>query len=466
LKRYKSSVEARIPCKAIVLFLALFFIMLITPVVEREANSASRRTAVVEAVERASPAVVNISTIVRETVGPVFPFSGEEFFRDFFPEFFTREYAHTSLGSGVIIDGRKGYILTNHHVVEKATEIKVITAAKKEFKAKIIGTDPRSDLAVLKIDPAEPLPELKMGDSDDLMIGETVIAIGNPFGLSHTVTTGVVSALDRSVRTGDQVYRHFIQTDASINPGNSGGPLLNILGELVGINTAIYQKAQGIGFAIPINKAKRIVRELLRSGEVRFPWLGIEVQDMSPQLKAYFGLEDLASGVLVSDVHAGGPGAKAGIRRGDILLDLEGILLTSSSSYHDALAEYTPSDRIKITLLRNKKRLQVVVQAMAFPPELALELVYRRLGIEVGEMDPNALKEYRLEGGVIIRGVHRGSEAARIGLKRGDIILGVNDIPTADIEKFKEAISRYHHLPAVTLLVRRGPYGYSITLPF
>ncbi|MBW1999242.1 MAG: trypsin-like peptidase domain-containing protein [Deltaproteobacteria bacterium] len=469
MKRCDPSAKARSPARMIPVFLVVLFIFTssLPACPDAEANSSAwRRSPVVEAVERTSPAVVNISTIVREKVEPVFPFSGEDFFRDFFPEFFTREYTHTSLGSGVIIDGRKGYILTNHHVVEKATEIKVITAAKKEFKAKIIGTDPRSDLAVLKIDPAEPLPELKMGNSDDLMIGETVIAIGNPFGLSHTVTTGVVSALDRSVRTGGQVYRHFIQTDASINPGNSGGPLLNILGELIGINTAIYQKAQGIGFAIPINKARRIVRELLRSGEVRFPWLGIEVQDMSPQLKSYFGLEDLASGVLVSDVHAKGPGAEAGIRRGDILLDLEGIPLTSSSSYHDALAEYTPSDRIKITLMRNKKRLEVVVQAMAFPPELALELVYQRLGIEVEEVGTDASKEHRLEGGVMIRSVRRGSEAARIGLKRGDIILGVNDIPTTGLEKFKEAISRYHHSPAVTLLVRRGPYGYSITLPF
>ena len=172
----------------------------------------------------------------------------------------------------------------------KASEIKVITSDQKEYQAQILGTDPRSDLAVLQIEARGNPPEIKMGDSDDLMIGETVIAIGNPFGLSHTVTTGVVSALDRTVRTEGHVYRNFIQTDASINPGNSGGPLLNLDGELIGINTAIYQKAEGIGFAIPVNKAKRIVRELLRAGEVRLPWIGLEMQELTPELKTYFGL--------------------------------------------------------------------------------------------------------------------------------------------------------------------------------
>lgn len=458
-------IERSTPARLIV-GLALILIQELSICPDAEAHNSLRRSSVVEAVERASPAVVNIRTMVQEKVSPVFPFSGEDFFRDFFPDFFRREYSHTNLGSGVIIDGREGYVLTNHHVVEKATEVRVITAAKKEYKAKIIGTDPRSDLAVLKIVPEEPLAELEMGDSDDLMIGETLIAIGNPFGLSHTVTTGVVSALDRSVRTGDQVFRHLIQTDASINPGNSGGPLLNVLGELIGINTAIYQKAQGIGFAIPINKAKRIVKELLRSGEVRFPWLGMDVQDLTSQLKAYFGLPEMDSGVLVSDVHAKGPAAKAGIKRGDILLDLEGIPVGSSSSYRDALAEYTPSDRITATILRNKKRQQVLVEAMAFPVDLALELVSRRLGIEVDEIESKTSRELGVEGGVIIRRVRRGSEAARIGLQQNDIILGINDVPVTGIEQFKEAISKYHHLSSLTLLVRRGPYAYSITLPF
>ena len=185
----------------------------------------SRRSPVVMAIEKVGPSVVNISTVVQERVRQAFPFSGNDFFRDFFPDFFTREFTRTSLGSGVIIDGAKGYIVTNHHVVARATEIKVITSEKKEFMARIVGSAPRSDLAILQIDvKGRPLPEVKMGRSDDLMIGETVIAIGNPFGLSHTVTTGVISALERNVRSENQVFRRFIQTDASINPGNSGAP--------------------------------------------------------------------------------------------------------------------------------------------------------------------------------------------------------------------------------------------------
>jgi S1-C subfamily serine protease len=279
-----------------------------------------RRSAVVIAVEEVSPAVVNISTVVQERVGPIFPFSRDDFFRDFFPDFFTREYTRTSLGSGVIIDGGKGYIITNHHVVARATEIKVITADQKDYKGRVLGSDPRSDLAVLQIDVRRKLPEIRMGNSDDMMIGETVIAIGNPFGLSHTVTTGVVSALNRSVRTEERIYRHFIQTDASINPGNSGGPLLNIEGDLIGINTAIYQKAQGIGFAIPINKAKRIVRELIREGRVRFPWLGVELQELTEELRGHFNLAEEGRGVLINDVTDGSPALKAGLKRGDIIL--------------------------------------------------------------------------------------------------------------------------------------------------
>ncbi|MGD9041243.1 MAG: trypsin-like peptidase domain-containing protein, partial [Desulfobacteraceae bacterium] len=226
---------------------SIALLLLATTMVPNEASAAPkeslRRSAVVVTVEKVSPSVVNISTVVQERVGPMFPFSRDDFFKDFFPDFFSREYTRTSLGSGVIIDGSKGYIITNHHVIARASKIKVITSDQKEYEGRVLGSDPRSDLAVLKIEVKQKLPEIEMGNSDDLMIGETVIAIGNPFGLSHTVTTGVVSALDRSVRTEEHIYRRFIQTDASINPGNSGGPLLNIEGDLIGINTAIYQKA-------------------------------------------------------------------------------------------------------------------------------------------------------------------------------------------------------------------------------
>jgi Do/DeqQ family serine protease len=421
---------------------------------------------VVIAVEKVSPAVVNISTVVQERVAPFFPFSGDDFFRDFFPDFFSREYARTSLGSGVIIDGSKGYIITNHHVVARATEIKVITSDQKEYKGRALGSDPRSDLAVLQIDVRRQLPEISMGNSDDLMIGETVIAIGNPFGLSHTVTTGVVSALDRSVRTEESVYRHFIQTDASINPGNSGGPLLNIEGNLIGINTAIYQKAQGIGFAIPINKAKRIARELIREGRVRFPWLGVVMQELTEQLKGYFGLVEKGIGVLINDVIDGGPAAKAGMKRGDIILSLEDIPISSLSDYRGALGEYTAGDSLRLRIFRKGKELTVSVKPSYFPLDYARELFYRRVGIDIDQVDKKTGKKYGLKEGVFVKSVRPDSNAARYGLRTGDLLLKINNTPIEDMEKFNRAISQYHHLPSITLIVQRGAIGYSLTLPF
>ncbi|MGD9075548.1 MAG: Do family serine endopeptidase [Desulfobacteraceae bacterium] len=430
------------------------------------AEASLRRSAVVIAVEEVSPAVVNISTVVQERVGPIFPFSRDDFFRDFFPDFFTREYTRTSLGSGVIMDGSKGYIITNHHVVARATEIKVITSEQKEYKGKVLGSDPRSDLAVLQIDVRQQLPEIGMGNSDDLMIGETVIAIGNPFGLSHTVTTGVVSALDRSVRTEERVYRHFIQTDASINPGNSGGPLLNIEGELIGINTAIYQKAQGIGFAIPINKAKRIVRELIREGRVRFPWLGIETQALTEELKGYFGLAEKSVGVLISDVIDGSPAAKAGMKRGDIILSLEDVPISSLPEYRDALGEYTAGDLLRLKIFRKGRELTVSAKPTPFPLNYAQKLLYRRVGIEMGQVDKRARKKYGLKEGVFVKYVKPDSKAAEYGLRAGDLLLKINNTPIKNIDTLNKAVSQYHHLPSITLIVQRGPIGYSLTLPF
>ncbi|MBW2569370.1 MAG: trypsin-like peptidase domain-containing protein, partial [Deltaproteobacteria bacterium] len=235
---------------------------------------------------KVSPAVVNINSEyeVRRRVNPFSGFSRDPFFDSFFKDFFDpgfeQRYKRTSLGSGVIIDGKRGLILTNAHVLAKSATITVILNDERKFDARIIGADPDSDLAVLRISSKNPLPAVEMGDSNDLMIGETIIAIGNPFGFSNTVTTGVISAINRSIRADDAVYHDFIQLDASINPGNSGGALLNINGELIGINTAIYAKAQGIGFAIPINKAKRIVSDLIQYGKVVQIWLGLTVQDL------------------------------------------------------------------------------------------------------------------------------------------------------------------------------------------
>ena len=276
----------------------------------------SRETAVVRAERKTSPAVVNISSANQDRKRTS-PFSGygfnpffEEFFKDFFDPRFERRRKYTSLGSGVTIDGKKGLILTNAHVIQKTGTIKVVLEDEREFEAKIVGADPDSDLAVLKIDSEQDLPAIKMGSSDDLMIGETVIAIGNPFGFSHTVTTGVISALNRSIRAEDRVYHDFIQIDASINPGNSGGPLLNINGDLIGINTAIYAKAQGIGFAIPISKARKIISDLIQYGEVIQAWIGITVQNIDEKLTRYLKIPDI-KGVMVTSVEPKSPAQKA-----------------------------------------------------------------------------------------------------------------------------------------------------------
>jgi serine protease Do len=419
-------------------------------------EASQRRSPVVMAVEKISPAVVNISTVVQERVSPFFPFGGDDFFKDFFPEFFSREYPRTSLGSGVIVDGKNGYIVTNHHVVARASEIKVITSDQKEYMGRSLGSDPRSDLAVIKIDAKGNLPEARLGDSDDLMIGETVIAIGNPFGLTHTVTT----ALDRSVRAEDRVYRHFIQTDASINPGNSGGPLLNIDGDVIGINTAIYQKAQGIGFAIPINKAKRIVKELLRAGEVRPPWIGLELQELTGALREHFGVPDERRGVLVSDVYGESPAARAGFKRGDVILSLDGFPVFSPEEFHQILGEYTMTEPLAFKILRKGKEISLPVEAASFPMDLAPEVFYRRLGIKVADQDRKS------RAGIVIEAVKTDSEAGRIGLKAGDVILQINNQAVAGMDEFKEAVSRSHHLSSLNIVVQRGAYAYTLALPF
>ena len=445
--------NSRLCCK-VLLILAAFAVLF----AGRAAEGASRRTPVVVAVEKVGPAVINISTIVRERVSPFFSMRGEEFFKDFFPELFSQQYTHSSLGSGLIIDGAKGYAVTNHHVVAKASEIKIIAADQKEYKARVVGSDPRSDLAVLIIEKDRTLPESRLGNSDDLMIGETVIAIGNPFGLSHTVTTGVVSALDRSVRADEQIYRHFIQTDASINPGNSGGPLLNIDGDVIGINTAIYQKAQGIGFAIPINKVKRIVNELIRVGEVRPPWLGIEVQELTPDLRKAFQLSASSGGVLVSDIIENSPAARSDLKRGDVLVRLQNIPVKEVSDYRDGLSESVPGEHLQLTVLRKGQERGLTIQSAVFPVEKAAELFFRRTGIQVAERGS--------KGGVPIEKVRKESEAGRVGLQPGDLIVKVNDSPVANLDEFNKVVSRSHHLGSINLLVRRGAYGYSLTLPF
>ncbi len=430
-----------------------------------------RENAVVSAVRKVSPAVVNISSEfeVRKRRNP---FSGlgmdpffDSFFKDFFDPGLERQQKRTSLGSGVIIDGKRGFILTNSHVITKTGTITVTLKDEREFTAKIVGADPDSDLAVLQITSKTPLPAIEMGSSEDIMIGETVIAIGNPFGFSNTVTTGVISAKNRSIRTEDRVFHDFIQIDASINPGNSGGPLLNIKGDLIGINTAIYAKAQGIGFAIPINKAKRIISDLIQHGEVIQPWLGLTIQSLDTKLAQYLKVPG-NKGVLVKEVAKNSPSYKAGIHEGDIITSMGGRKIFSYNDYKTALKNFSAGDTIKINLWRNSKKITVSVGSAIFPLDMAGELAYQLLGIKTDNLSTKKRLAYKTiaKEGAIITEIHRQSYLYRIGARPGDVIRQIDEITIKNLKNFESAIVKYRYKTSVVILLQRGDQGYYISV--
>jgi len=433
--------------------------------------NSERESPVVRAVRKVRPAVVNISSSyeIRKRANP---FSGfgmdpffEEFFKDFFDPRFERRQQSTSLGSGVIIDGKRGFILTNAHVIERSGNIRVVLEDEREFEAKIVGADPDSDLAVLQIASPEPLPSIEMGRSDDLMIGETVIAIGNPFGFSHTVTTGVISAVDRSIRTEDRVYLDFIQIDASINPGNSGGPLLNINGDLIGINTAIYAKAQGIGFAIPINKAKKIISDLIQFGEVIQTWIGITVQNLDKTLAGYLKVPD-KKGVMVKALEPASPASKAGLKEGDIILAIGNKKIGSVQEYWSVKKTYAAGDTLNAQIWRDGETKTVSIKSRVFPMEMAEDLAFRLLGIRIEDLSPQNRKNYRIvvRQGVVISEIDGRSELARIGARPGDVVRQIDDETIADKNDFKKAIVKYRQKQSVVVLLQRGDQGYYITI--
>ena len=454
-------------------FFILLFIcpMLLLPAAESPAHEFSRETAVVKAVREVSPAVVNISSAV-QVRKRTSPFSGfgfnpffEEFFKDFFDPRFERRREYTSLGSGVIIDGKKGLILTNAHVIQKTGTIKVVLKDEREFEGRIVGTDPDSDLAVLKIDSEQDLPAIKMGSSDDLMIGETVIAIGNPFGFSHTVTTGVISAINRSIHAEDRVYHDFIQIDASINPGNSGGPLLNINGDLIGINTAIYAKAQGIGFAIPIGKARKIISDLIQYGEVIQAWIGISVQDIDEKLARYLKIANI-KGVIVTSVEPKSPAQKAGLQESDIIITLGNKKINSVGDYQSVAKSLAAGNTLEAEFLRDGKKKTVAVKTKVFPIDLADDLAYRILGIGVEDLTKKNRQQYRINAreGVMISDLKKDSYLAGIGARPGDVIRQIDDYQIENSEDFKKAIIKFRNKNSMVLLLQRGDQGYYITV--
>jgi serine protease Do len=430
-----------------------------------------RENAVVKAVKTVSPAVANISSEyeIVERSNPFFdpgldPFF-ERFFRDFIEPNQRRRYRQNSLGSGVIIDGARGYILTNEHLIARSTKIKVILKDEREFEAELMGAAPDFDLAVLRIESNAPLPAIPMGDSADLMIGETVIAIGNPFGFSNTVTTGVISALNRSIQTENRTYRDFIQTDASINPGNSGGPLLNINGALIGINTAIYAKAQGIGFAIPINRAKRVVEDLIKYGEVHIPWLGLTVQDLDPRLAQYFEIPDM-QGVLISDVTRESPAQQAGVKPGDVMIGLGNRPVTSRDSYYAIVRDFAAGDIIPLTVHRDDKDFTFKIHSMLFPEALAENLAYKALGVRVQDISTTARLRFDIKAneGVMLAELRAGCDLDRIGARPGDVIRRINGVNVNGMDDFKRAVIKYRQKESAVLVIQRGNQQYHVTI--
>ena len=413
-----------------------------------------RRSLVVQAVERASPAVVNISTEqIVEQRGTPFDFPRDPFFEEFFRDFLDprpRRFKATSLGSGVIVDP-DGTIVTNVHVVVRASRIHVTLADGREFDAKLVGADADSDLAVLRVQAGGDLPHIAFGGSADLMIGESVIAIGNPFGLSHTVTTGVVSAVGRSFRDEERTFTDFIQTDASINPGNSGGPLLDIKGELVGITTAIYGKAQGIGFAIPVDRVRRVMRDLVSYGEVRRAWTGLFVQDLTPDLARHFGIR---RGVVVTEVEARSPAEATGLERGDAIVRVDGHEVTSREEFEQRAGDHAEGDRITLTRRRDGRDEEVELRAAVFPAARADDLAWRLLGLEANEGDD----------GLVVKKVRPGSPAARIGVEKGDRLLGLGGQPLRSLVELRRKMIELRGARSVLVSVGRGPYQYNVNV--
>ncbi|MBI3327528.1 MAG: DegQ family serine endoprotease [Nitrospinae bacterium] len=429
--------------------------------------------------EHLKPAVVNISTtqVVKgqRRAVPRFPFPSPFGERDPFEEFFERffggegpqrEMRRRSLGSGFIVN-KDGYIVTNNHVVENASDIKVSLSDKEEFDAKVVGRDPKTDVALIKIDAKKDLPATPLGDSSKLRVGEWVVAIGNPFGLGNTVTAGIVSAKGRIIGAGP--YDDFIQTDASINPGNSGGPLFNLNGEVIGINTAIVASGQGIGFAIPINVAKDLLLQLREKGKVTRGWLGVQVQRVTPELAKSFGL-DRERGALVADILPDTPAEKAGIERGDIIVEFNARKIEEMSDLPRTVAAAPPGAEVDVKLLRKGQEKVVRVKLEELKEERTARgeggTLEESLGMTVQELTPEIARGLGVSDtkGVVVSNVEEESPADEGGMRRGDVILEVNQKKVATLRDYRAALGRVGGSDSVLFLIRRGTNQLFIAL--
>jgi len=436
-----------------------------------------------EIVKVISPVVVNISTsktLLKKNSSP-FPHFFDGPFKDYFEPFnMPKKWKEQSLGSGVMVSP-DGYIITNSHVVEKSDEIKVTLFDKQNYKGKIVGIDPKSDLAVIKI-PVKNLPAIKWGDSDGLNVGEFVLAFGNPFSLGHTVTMGIVSAVGRA-NVGIADYEDFIQTDAAINPGNSGGPLVNVKGELVGINTAIFSRTggyQGIGFAVPSNMAKSVMTQLINDGKVTRGWLGVTIQNFTPELAKEFGLKK-AAGALVTEIFEGSPAEKADLKRGDVILEVNEKKISNVEGLRNLVAQSKVGSKIKIKILRNDKTMVLDAVISEFPQDvqhalskeseknddLLTEEANTLAGFTVMELTRNIAKQLDIsknEKGVVIVKIDPYSIAEDAGLKKGDVIQEVNKKRIDTVSDFNKVRKSIREGDTALLFINRNGNKFYITL--
>ena len=428
--------------------------------------------------EAVGPAVVNIRTVkTLKGGGPVFrhfqrePGGRENPFNEFFDRFFgdemQREFKQPSLGSGFIID-KEGHVVTNNHVIEDADQIKVKLGDEKEFDAQVVGRDPSTDLALLKIKSNnQDYPVVKLGDSAQLKVGQWVVAIGSPFGLERTVTAGIVSAKGRVIGSGP--YDDFIQTDASINPGNSGGPLLNLKGEVIGINTAIVATGQGIGFAIPINLAKGVIAQLQSGGEVTRGWLGVAIQDVNPEMAEYYGI-DTKKGVFVADVFKGDPADAAGIKSKDIIVEVNGQKVETTRQLTSLVAGIPVGQSAKVKVLRDgqpktfavkiAKRDDSKVASRSETPEKRDD----QLGLRVSALTPEIAQRFNIReaAGVIVIDVQSGSQADEAGVRVGDIIKEINRQTIESVKDYNEALKKIPKDGAVSFFLWRKNAGFLV----
>ena len=436
-------------------------------------NTATHPGSFSQLVKIANPSVVNISTvkIIKEEREGQIPFGPNDPMRDFFERYFggqiPKKYKQTNLGTGFIID-QKGFILTNNHVVEQTDEIRVRTAGGKEFAAKIVGRDPITDLALIRIKSDTPFIPLTLGDSNRLEVGDWVVAIGNPFGLGNTVTAGIVSAKYRQIGAG--AYDNFIQTDTPINLGNSGGPLLNTDGEVIGINTAIFTQSGGsvgIGFAIPINMAKDLLPQL-KKGKVIRGWIGVTIQRVTPELKDKLNLID-EKGALVSDVDLKGPADESGIKRGDVIVSFDDKPISESRELPYIVASTPVGKTVLVEVIRNREKMRTEVRV----GELKLEEEYQQgpivrpsFGMTLQEITPELAQQYDLAetGGLIIVNVESNSPAAEADLRSGDIILEVDQIPVKSLSTFNHKIKQYKKGDTILFLINREGSTLFLTL--